>query len=99
MPISSERHQSAGQPGCGESGCRRQLPEWAFCGTVSRSQLAQDLWALMALRGRTGGFFLEIGANHPEALSNTFLLESAAGWRPGAPTSWEDSRGQLSSAP
>merc|ERR1712083_372342 len=26
------------------------------------------------------GFFLEVGANHSEELSNTFLLEKAAGW-------------------
>lgn len=26
------------------------------------------------------GFFLEIGAHHPEKLSNTYTLEAAAGW-------------------
>ncbi|CAK0820086.1 unnamed protein product, partial [Prorocentrum cordatum] len=26
------------------------------------------------------GFFLEVGANHSEELSNTLLLERAAGW-------------------
>merc|ERR1719188_1097934 len=27
------------------------------------------------------GFFLEVGANHSEELSNTYLLEKACGWR------------------
>ncbi|CAJ1435582.1 unnamed protein product, partial [Effrenium voratum] len=46
----------------------------------STSQLAQDLWVLSRLGHVRHGAFLEIGANHPETMSNTFLLEQA-GWQ------------------
>jgi hypothetical protein len=31
--------------------------------------------------GKTDGIYLDLGANHPEALSNTFFFEKCLGWR------------------
>lgn len=50
-------------------------------GHCSRSQIGQDLWVLHRFPSLPDGFFLEVGANHPEELSNTWLLEKAANWR------------------
>jgi hypothetical protein len=49
---------------------------------ISRSQAGQDVWALAVLlpllNGRIGTF-LDIGANHPIQISNTYALEQI-GW-------------------
>jgi len=59
-------------------------PPVQVAGVASRSQIGQDLWVLRhfpASRLPDGGFFVEVGANHAEELSNTYLLEMAAKWR------------------
>jgi len=45
-----------------------------------RSQAGQDLFALAALRGKRHGLFVDIGAGHPEHISNTVMLERDYGW-------------------
>lgn len=45
------------------------------------SQAGQDLFVLEMLNNKTGGYFLEFGAYHSKACSNTFLLESEFNWR------------------
>jgi hypothetical protein len=48
---------------------------------VNHSQLHQDMFVLSVLDGKTNGSYLEIGAHEPIFISNTYLLESAFGWR------------------
>jgi hypothetical protein len=45
------------------------------------SQAGQDLFVLGMLNNKRDGYFLEFGAYHSKACSNTFLLESEFGWR------------------
>ena len=45
------------------------------------SQAYQDLFVLSMLNGKKNGKYVEIGSNDPQFLSNTFLLETAFGWR------------------
>ena len=47
----------------------------------SYSQAKQDLFVLKALKYKREGTFLEIGANHPIEISNTYLLETRYGWK------------------
>lgn len=47
----------------------------------ARSQLGQDLFALLASDFKSGGFFIEIGATNGIKLSNTWILESHFNWR------------------
>lgn len=47
---------------------------------VRNSQLGQDIWALYKTNFKTGGYFVEVGACHPIALSNSYLLESKYSW-------------------
>lgn len=44
------------------------------------SQVYQDMFVLTALKGKTNGKYLEIGANEPINHSNTYLLESKFDW-------------------
>lgn len=47
----------------------------------SYSQFGQDLFVLEHIfKGKTDGFFVDIGANHPIHCSNTYLLEKK-GWK------------------
>ena len=41
---------------------------------VNFSQLHQDMFVLCMLDGKRGGTYLEIGANEPVFISNTYLL-------------------------
>jgi hypothetical protein len=44
------------------------------------SQSYQDLFVLTMLQGKRKGRYLEIGANHPIDINNTFLLEDKFDW-------------------
>lgn len=45
---------------------------------LNYSQLNQDLYVLNYYQNN--GYFVDIGAGHPEYLSNTKLLEEKNGW-------------------
>ena len=45
------------------------------------SQAYQDLFVLTMLGGKKNGRYIEIGANHPTELNNTWLLESEFNWQ------------------
>lgn len=47
----------------------------------SNSQVNQDLFVLCVLNGKRDGTYIEIGANEPVRLSNTYLLETKLNWR------------------
>jgi len=46
----------------------------------SNSQACQDLFVLKNCNFMRGGYYVEIGADHPTKRSNTFLLENTFGW-------------------
>ena len=46
----------------------------------SRSQFGQDLFALLSLNFKRGGYFVEFGATNGIEKSNTYLLEKELGW-------------------
>ena len=50
------------------------------CLELSKSQYAQELFALSELNFKRGGFFVEIGATNGISLSNTYMLETEFGW-------------------
>ncbi|HRH94135.1 MAG TPA: FkbM family methyltransferase, partial [Candidatus Peribacteria bacterium] len=45
------------------------------------SHFGQDLWVAERLRGKRGGFFVDLGAYTPVVANNTYLLESRYGWK------------------
>lgn len=45
-----------------------------------QSQLGQDRFVVMALKGKTGGTFVDIGAGQPWHLSNTLALQFGLHW-------------------
>jgi len=47
----------------------------------SYSQAAQDLFVEAVTKGKPGGYFLEIGSNHPAQHNNTYLLEKKYNWK------------------
>jgi len=47
----------------------------------SRSQFAQDLYALSVVNFKRGGYFVEFGAANGIDISNTYLLEKEFGWQ------------------
>lgn len=49
--------------------------------TKSNSQSGQDRFVDLILEGKRDGIFVDIGANHPVELSNTYALEKELGWR------------------
>ena len=44
-------------------------------------QAEQDKFVLNILKKKKEGFFIEIGANHPITISNTYILESKYNWK------------------
>lgn len=46
----------------------------------SHSQSGQDLFVDRILEGMRDGLFVDVGANHPIELSNTYALEQELGW-------------------
>ena len=44
-------------------------------------QILQDKFVLSVLKHKRNGTFLELGANDPRTISNTYLLESMYGWK------------------
>jgi hypothetical protein len=46
-----------------------------------RSQMKQDRFVAALLDGKRDGTFVDIGAGHPEQISNTVVLEREFGWR------------------
>lgn len=46
----------------------------------SRGEIFQDIFALLMLEGREGGFFVEFGATDGIHGSNTYLMEERLGW-------------------
>jgi FkbM family methyltransferase len=48
--------------------------------TEFRSQLGQDIFALLETGAKKNGYFIEFGATNGVDLSNTFILEKNYGW-------------------
>lgn len=46
----------------------------------SVSQIGQDMWVLFVSKGKRDGYFVDIGACHPQKINNTYLLETKYGW-------------------
>jgi FkbM family methyltransferase len=47
----------------------------------SKSQLQQDLFVLLSLKFKRGGFFVEFGATDGLSISNTYMLEKNFDWK------------------
>lgn len=56
------------------------IPHALRLATLSKSQIRQDLFALVATEFKRGGYFVEFGATDGYSLSNTYLLEKEFGW-------------------
>ena len=48
---------------------------------IYHGQALQDKFVLNILKGKKNGTFLELGANHPININNTYTLEKDFGWR------------------
>jgi len=46
----------------------------------SRGQAGQDVFVLTMLKGKTHGRYIEIGANYPKVINNTYALEKYYNW-------------------
>ena len=57
------------------------MGEWVEIETYSQYETRQDVRCCDFHRHKTGGFYLDIGANDGFDLSNTFLLEKNYGWK------------------
>ncbi|HSW76557.1 MAG TPA: FkbM family methyltransferase [Candidatus Saccharimonadales bacterium] len=47
----------------------------------SYSQAGQDVFVLSCLKKKRGGYFLEIGSNHPMVINNSYQLEKDYDWK------------------
>jgi hypothetical protein len=47
---------------------------------ASYSQVWQDIFVLSILKGKSNGTYLEIGAENPDYINNTYLLTTQLGW-------------------
>lgn len=56
------------------------IPHALRLATLSKSQIRQDLFALIATGFKRGGYFVEFGATDGYSLSNSYLLEKEFGW-------------------
>lgn len=56
------------------------IPHALRLATLSKSQIRQDLFALVATDFKRGGYFVEFGATDGYSLSNSYLLEKEFGW-------------------
>ena len=56
------------------------IPHALRLASLSKSQIRQDLFALVATEFKRGGYFVEFGATDGCSLSNTYLLEKEFGW-------------------
>jgi len=45
------------------------------------SQATQDVFVIKMLSAKREGFYVEVGAGHPTASNNTYLLETAYDWK------------------
>lgn len=45
-----------------------------------KSQIGQDRFVCEALKNKINGYYIDIGAAHPEDINNTFYLEKELGW-------------------
>lgn len=59
---------------------REYLSECLDALPKSKSQLRQDIFALVQTEFKTGGFFVEFGATNGLELNNSALLEAEFGW-------------------
>lgn len=48
--------------------------------SYSQKETAQDVHVIDFFRGKTGGYFVDVGAHDGMTMSNTYLLESAFEW-------------------
>jgi FkbM family methyltransferase len=47
----------------------------------SKAQIRQDAWVIQMCGGRRDGHFIEIGSTNGVDINNTYMLETAFGWR------------------
>lgn len=53
---------------------------YIFMNIKSYSQAKQDIYVLNVLKGKTHGYFVELGSNDPITISNTYVLEKDYDW-------------------
>jgi hypothetical protein len=61
---------------------------------MSCSQAFQDLFVISMTKQKRGGFFVEIGSNHPKMDNNTYILETVFDWK-GLMVEYDKQYGEL----